>query len=66
MQCSTTCGQGIRQRMVECQDEEGRPSNQCDHSERPTSEEACDKGPCAYWRFDPWQKVCFFNSTCIY
>lgn len=40
LQCSATCGLGVRSRSVVC------PEGGCASADRPTSESICDMGPC--------------------
>lgn len=41
MQCSVTCGTGIRTRAIECRDGVGAISRDCDPAERPHTEQEC-------------------------
>ena len=52
-----TCGQGQRQREVQCRYEDGKASNECDESNKPKSVLDCVLGECPVWREEPWGEV---------
>ena len=46
MQCSVTCGGGLRVRSVRCLDEDGVISGDCSTNNRPFSYEFCNQIDC--------------------
>ncbi|CAL9696915.1 unnamed protein product [Knipowitschia caucasica] len=44
--CSQTCGAGVMQRRVECQNAKSQPSKQCRSAEKPDSQAACKAQEC--------------------
>ena len=54
LQCSVTCGSGVRTRLIECPQWEG-----CDPTERPSERVTCNAGECevAEWVTGPWSEV---------
>lgn len=81
IQCSTSCGKGMRHRRVFCQGFDGRDVGdaECPISEKPASSDVCDMGSCSTntWFFTEWSgqvgvKNCFtkhntldFFFTCV-
>ncbi|XP_041442325.1 A disintegrin and metalloproteinase with thrombospondin motifs 20 [Xenopus laevis] len=59
--CSSTCAGGFEQRMVVCQDEEGRSSSLCDEASKPIESRHCDSGPCPHWSHGTWGEC---TQTC--
>ena len=57
VQCSQTCGEGVKRRLVMCEDDENRPSGKCDANKRPANETSCNVDPCPRWNFGRWGKV---------
>ena len=57
LQCSVSCGEGTRQRSVECKLETGQLSPGCDERIRPSAKEACNIRPCPTWMTGEWGKV---------
>ena len=57
VQCSVTCGQGQRQREVQCRYEDGTTSNQCNRGKKPESIMDCVLEDCPTWREEPWGEV---------
>ncbi|XP_038060636.1 A disintegrin and metalloproteinase with thrombospondin motifs 9-like [Patiria miniata] len=59
--CSSTCGSGLRQRIVICQDETGDVQT-CSEKNRPQNIEACNTGiACPLWSFGEWGQC---SATC--
>lgn len=56
LQCSSTCGKGMRVRAVTCMNIEGHPAEESMCQEiKPIKEELCDMGSCATgWFFTDW------------
>lgn len=53
-QCSSECGQGVRQRTVVCTNPQGR----CDPMSQPATTEPCeDHSKCYEWKTGEWSKV---------
>ena len=50
-QCSVTCGQGAKERRVQCQGVE------CDNRTKPASRTPCSEKDCPQWREGPWNEV---------
>ncbi|XP_017295744.1 A disintegrin and metalloproteinase with thrombospondin motifs 17 [Kryptolebias marmoratus] len=56
--CSSDCSEGVRRRMVRCND----PQGLCDLLSKPTEEEPCEKhSRCYEWKFGDWSKC---SATC--
>ena len=55
LQCSVTCGSGVKIRSVECSDKDIN----CDARTKPASTERCDLRPCPRWIASPWEEVEF-------
>ncbi|CAL1547733.1 unnamed protein product [Lymnaea stagnalis] len=55
-ECSTTCGSGIKHRVVSCIDYNGLTvkETECSHLPRPNNEESCMLKPCGNWRRGDW------------
>ncbi|XP_041864682.1 A disintegrin and metalloproteinase with thrombospondin motifs 17 isoform X2 [Melanotaenia boesemani] len=57
-ECPSSCGQGVRRRMVWCTNARGG----CDPSSRPAEEESCEvHSECYEWKFGDWSKC---SSSC--
>ena len=69
LQCSVTCGEGVRRREVKCIRNKHRTVevSECRNATRPALVEACTLQECTrfQWVTAPWSKVCLFmgNST---
>ncbi|KAL4640693.1 A disintegrin and metalloproteinase with thrombospondin motifs 20-like [Arapaima gigas] len=59
--CSSTCGQGIQQRVVVCQDRYGHTAAYCEEVGKPGDTRSCDSGPCPQWNFGMWGEC---SQTC--
>ncbi|XP_030827982.1 A disintegrin and metalloproteinase with thrombospondin motifs 9 [Strongylocentrotus purpuratus] len=59
--CSVSCGEGSRQRRVECLDDNNRISSYCDQTSRPTEAESCEVEPCPSWDYGEWGQC---SRTC--
>ena len=57
MQCSASCGEGVRERLVECVGETGK-SSACDTGSKPVERESCNLGQCPQWKIGEWAEVC--------
>uniref|UniRef100_A0A8C5EHC4 Uncharacterized protein n=1 Tax=Gouania willdenowi TaxID=441366 RepID=A0A8C5EHC4_GOUWI len=51
--CSTSCGEGVQTRAVQCLRPDGKPGLDCDASQRPAETRACGK-PCPQWHVGAW------------
>uniref|UniRef100_A0A671Y0Q7 ADAM metallopeptidase with thrombospondin type 1 motif, 12 n=1 Tax=Sparus aurata TaxID=8175 RepID=A0A671Y0Q7_SPAAU len=51
-QCSGSCGEGIRERLVYCP-----APHRCSTALRPNSTELCSLKPCTLWKADDWEEV---------
>ena len=61
-QCNTTCGRGIKQRIVLCAGITGgkfqiHDDEACDPGVRPEHENTCFERPCFKWYTTPWSGV---------
>ena len=65
LQCSTTCGEGRRERYVSCRDHEGNIADDafCVHLPRPEAAQACMEKPCGQWRTGAWTPVKYYCIT---
>ena len=70
LQCSATCGGGIKSRLVLCRLSSGRTlaDTSCNTLSRPVDTRLCSTNPCpsrASWRTNPWNLVgrhwCYFG-----
>lgn len=59
--CSKTCGSGWSRRNVECMDDEGFLSSQCDKDLKPMDIRPCADLPCPIWQMGPWSAC---SRTC--
>ncbi|KAJ8285307.1 hypothetical protein GJAV_G00025360 [Gymnothorax javanicus] len=50
-QCSQSCGEGLRERLVYCPEQD-----RCVLDERPNSTEACSQHECGHWVTEDWEK----------
>uniref|UniRef100_G3NKU5 ADAM metallopeptidase with thrombospondin type 1 motif, 12 n=1 Tax=Gasterosteus aculeatus aculeatus TaxID=481459 RepID=G3NKU5_GASAC len=50
-QCSGSCGEGVREKMVYCPE-----PLRCDATQRPNSTEACKLKPCTHWTAEDWEE----------
>lgn len=68
MQCSASCGEGVRERLVECVGETGK-SSACDTGSKPVERESCNLGQCPQWKIGEWAEVCshlsIYSVLCI-
>lgn len=57
LQCSKTCGEGVKRRIVQCIDTRGAhmSSYQCNRSQRPPNIQLCSSEPCP--REDQWNTL---------
>ena len=56
--CSQTCGGGVKERQVECFDEEGMKTSKdlCHDQPQPSIKDSCNQEPCPAWNFGQWTK----------
>lgn len=60
--CSVSCGQGFRQREVECIFRDQTVDNSlCPESQQPKSREVCKLMACTFWQVEPWSTC---SATC--
>ncbi len=65
LQCSATCGGGVKRRRVACGDETGSSAGNasgsslsaCDWERRPPEHISCNTEPCPRWNFGRWGEV---------
>ncbi|XP_078343629.1 A disintegrin and metalloproteinase with thrombospondin motifs 9-like isoform X3 [Oculina patagonica] len=60
-ECSVSCGEGQRQRSVDCRFANGQSSPGCDEKIKPPTKEVCNIRPCPYWMTEDWGKC---SVTC--
>lgn len=61
-QCNTTCGRGVKKRLVLCMElANGKPQMrsgpECGLSRKPPEESTCFERPCFKWYTSPWSEV---------
>lgn len=61
-QCNTTCGRGVKKRLVLCMElANGKPQTrsgpECGLAKKPPEESACFERPCFKWYTSPWSEV---------
>ena len=56
-QCSLTCGQGIKRRVITCSLENGKANDLCDRRTKPADREPCNVHPCPRWSVGNWSEV---------
>ena len=54
-QCSVSCGNGKRERTVECNGGRGK----CDSDTKPQATTSCNLDPCPEWKVGNWSQVKF-------
>lgn len=62
VQCNTTCGRGVKRRVVQCVGISGGKflvldGEACGAEERPEDESTCFERPCFKWYTTPWSEV---------
>ena len=58
LQCSKSCGNGIRKRVVACVANNIIVSDsKCDLALKPYHMESCSVFPCPFWRYGQWSEV---------
>ncbi|XP_068714564.1 A disintegrin and metalloproteinase with thrombospondin motifs 9-like isoform X3 [Montipora foliosa] len=60
-ECSASCGQGIRHRIVECRFRNGQMSQGCNEDKKPATTEECNIRPCPKWITGNWERC---SVTC--
>ncbi|KAJ8397118.1 hypothetical protein AAFF_G00009720 [Aldrovandia affinis] len=50
-QCSKSCGEGLRERLVYCPE-----YNRCNPAQRPNTTELCNQHPCSLWDTKDWEE----------
>ncbi|KAI1900196.1 hypothetical protein AGOR_G00047520 [Albula goreensis] len=55
-QCSKSCGEGARERLVYCSEH-----NRCNPAQRPNNTELCNKHQCSHWVTEDWEEC---TMTC--
>ena len=65
-QCSVTCSQGIRSRVITCNNKSG---DEVDYDKctkkKPRNVKRCHKGPCPKWYPSKWSKVSIISPTFV-
>lgn len=61
-QCNTTCGRGVKKRIVLCLEIvngkiKTRSPSDCDVAKKPVEESTCFERPCFKWYTTPWSEV---------
>lgn len=61
-QCNTTCGRGVKKRIVLCLEivngkVKTRSPADCDVAKKPVEESTCFERPCFKWYTTPWSEV---------
>ena len=56
LQCSVSCGEGVKERLVECRGETGE-SSACDPETKPAERANCNLGQCPHWKIGEWAEV---------
>lgn len=51
-QCSGSCGEGIRERLVYCPE-----PHRCSTTLKPNDTETCSLKPCTHWKTEDWEEV---------
>ncbi|XP_062062845.1 ADAMTS-like protein 2 [Lepus europaeus] len=64
--CNTTCGRGVKKRLVLCMELAGgkpqaRSGPECGLARKPPEESACFQRPCFHWYTSPWSEC---TKTC--
>lgn len=62
LQCNTTCGRGVKKRLVLCMElANGKPQTrsgpECGLAKKPPEESTCFERPCFKWYTSPWSEV---------
>lgn len=57
-QCSVSCGNGKKQREVECSGGRGL----CDSRSKPQAATNCNLGSCPEWKIGDWSQVHYFGT----
>uniref|UniRef100_A0A4W3HW95 Peptidase M12B domain-containing protein n=1 Tax=Callorhinchus milii TaxID=7868 RepID=A0A4W3HW95_CALMI len=60
-QCSRSCGSGRQRRIVECKDNHGQVSLECDMALQPDDTRPCANVPCPLWQLSSWSPC---SRTC--
>uniref|UniRef100_UPI00398E889F A disintegrin and metalloproteinase with thrombospondin motifs 8-like n=1 Tax=Pristiophorus japonicus TaxID=55135 RepID=UPI00398E889F len=60
-ECSRTCGSGWQRRNVECMDNDGKVSLDCNRALRPEDIRPCADMPCPLWQLGSWSSC---SRTC--
>ncbi|KAG7278031.1 hypothetical protein CRUP_010965 [Coryphaenoides rupestris] len=60
-ECSKSCGSGWSRRNVDCLDNAGFHSGQCDRALKPVDIRPCGDAPCPMWQMGPWSAC---SRTC--
>ena len=62
VQCSVTCGRGLKTRTVACVDDDNGQvveDYQCVDRKKPRELAVCRRGLCPHWITSRWSQVCF-------